>query len=185
MRIVSGKFRGKKIRAPKHLPVRPTTDMAKESLFNILNNKLYFEEVSVLDLFAGIGSITLEFISRGSTSVTAVEKHPECVAFLQKTIDELALDSKEGVAVVRADVLSYLTKAYGKTDVIFADPPYEYEHYDEIIRLVFDRELLAEDGCLIVEHDERRSFDQHPHFKERRKYGGVAFSFFALDEVDD
>ncbi|MCH8546988.1 MAG: RsmD family RNA methyltransferase, partial [Cryomorphaceae bacterium] len=151
----------------------------------ILNNKIYFEEVTVLDLFAGIGSITLEFISRGSTRVTAVEKHPECVTFLLNTIHELALDDKEGFAVVRADVMSYLAKAFNKNDIIFADPPYEYEHYDEVIRLVFDRELLSEGGMLIVEHDQRRSFDQHPYFQEMRRYGGVAFSFFSVGEDAD
>lgn len=176
MRIISGRFRGKGIRAPKNLPVRPTTDMAKESLFNILNNRLFFEDVALLDLFCGIGSISLEFASRGCSDITAVDSHGDTIRFLKKTIDELQI---EGINVVRADALSYLRNSYGSYDVVFMDPPYEYPEYEEIVRLILDRGLLKEGGLLIVEHDRRQSFLDHPNFIEHRKYGGVEFSLLA------
>lgn len=176
MRIISGKYRGKAVRAPKHLPVRPTTDMAKESLFNILNNRIFFEDVCLLDLFCGIGSISLEFASRGCTQITAVDNYGDTIRFLKKTVEELNI---EGINIIRADALNYLRNSYGSYDLIFMDPPYEYPEYDEVIRLVFDRNLLNEEGILIVEHDRRQSFTEHPNFVEHRKYGGVEFSLFA------
>jgi 16S rRNA (guanine(966)-N(2))-methyltransferase RsmD len=175
MRIISGSMRGKHIRAPRDLPVRPTTDMAKEGLFNILNNRIFFEDVTVLDLFSGIGSITLEMLSRGCQQIKAVDSHRGCVLFLQKILEDIGA---EGVEVVKADAMAFLRGAYETYDIVFADPPYEFPDYDEIIRLVFDRALLTPDGMLVVEHDRRRDFSQHPMFTEQRNYGGVSFSFF-------
>ena len=119
MRIISGKYKGKRIVAPKNLPVRPTTDMAKEALFNILNNTYYFDSISVLDLFSGIGSISLEFASRGTTDLTAVDMHTGCTRFLEKVSGELELP----IRVLKADAFSFLSKTNRKFDVIFADPP--------------------------------------------------------------
>ncbi|MCC5918244.1 MAG: 16S rRNA (guanine(966)-N(2))-methyltransferase RsmD [Cryomorphaceae bacterium] len=178
MRIISGKLRGKIIRAPKNLPVRPTTDMAKESLFNILNNRVYYEDMEVLDLFCGIGSISLELFSRGVASVTAVDHHGATIQFLKKTIEDLSITN---ITLQRADVLGFLRTAYRKYDFIFADPPYDFPEYDEVIRMVFDREMLKEAGFLVVEHDRRQNFKDHPYFFEHRKYGGVEFSFFSKD----
>lgn len=175
MRIVSGSHRGKIIRAPKNLPVRPTTDMAKEGLFNILTNRFFFEDIRALDLFCGIGSISLELASRGTPHIQAVDNHGPTIAFLKKTVEELHFS---GIEITRADVLTYLKSAYQTYDFIFADPPYEYPEYDEVIRLVLDRELLNEGGFLVVEHDRRHSYTDHPNFFEHRRYGGVEFSFF-------
>ncbi len=176
MRIVSGKYKGKRIDAPRKLPVRPTTDMAKEALFNILNNRYFFPELSVLDLFSGIGSISLEFASRGCEDITSVDAHAGCVSFLDATSEKLEADIK----CIRSDALSYLRKTPKKFDLIFADPPYDLER-EELIQLVdqvMDRELLKEDGALILEHSTRMKLDDNPFFAESRKYGGSSFSFF-------
>jgi 16S rRNA (guanine966-N2)-methyltransferase len=175
MRIISGTHRGKIIRAPRHLPVRPTTDMAKEGLFNILANRIFFEDIRALDLFCGIGSITLELASRGTTHIQAVDNHGQTTAFLKKTVEALRYT---GIEIIRADVLSYLNSSFQTCDFIFADPPYDFPEYDEVIRLVLDRGMLSEDGFLVVEHDRRHSFTGHSNFFEHRKYGGVEFSFF-------
>ncbi len=177
MRIVSGKYKGKRIEAPKNLPVRPTTDMAKEALFNILNNRYYFDEISVLDLFAGIGSISLEFASRGCTDVTSVDRHPGCVKFLEKTSQALGAE----LQCLKSDVFDYLKKTGKKFDVIFADPPYDLEkaEFESLVNLVMERELLKPDGSLILEHGSKMSFAEHLSFEESRKYGGSSFSFFS------
>jgi 16S rRNA (guanine(966)-N(2))-methyltransferase RsmD len=177
MRIVSGKYKGKRIDAPRKLPVRPTTDMAKEALFNILNNRYYFEDLKVLDLFSGIGSISLEFASRGSSQVTAVDAHSGCVSFLKSTSDKL----DAGIKCIRADALDYLKKVSEKYDLIFADPPYGLERNEFILLVdqVMERELLTEEGILVLEHSSRMKFKELPNFVESRKYGGSSFSFFA------
>ncbi len=177
MRIISGKYRGKRIDAPRKLPVRPTTDMAKEALFNILNNRYYFEDLSVLDLFSGIGSISLEFASRGCKDITSVDAHSGCVAFLDATSRDLDADIK----CIRSDALSFLRKTPKKFDLIFADPPYDLdrEEFVQLVDLVMERGLLKEDGILILEHSTRMKLEDIPHFVEQRKYGGSSFSFFA------
>ena len=176
MRIISGRYKKKRISAPKNLPVRPTTDMAKEALFNILNNHYYFDQISVLDLFAGIGSISFEFASRGTTRVTSVDKHPGCVKFLDKIIEELSFD----IQTVKTDAYTYLEKANQKFDIIFADPPYEFsvEQFQKIIDLVFEKDLLNENGMLIIEHAKQTDLSQNSTFQNSRKYGGNMFSFF-------
>jgi len=176
MRIVAGKFRSRRINAPNNLPVRPTTDMAKEALFNILNNSYHFEDLSVLDLFAGIGSISFEFASRGCTDITAVDAHFGCIKFLEKTSNELEIDLK----TIKSDVFSFLERSTQSFDVIFADPPYDMEA-DKFIKLcndVFDRNLLKPDGTLIIEHGKQTVLSEHPKFDSARKYGGNVFSFF-------
>jgi len=177
MRIVSGKYKGKRIDAPKKLPVRPTTDMAKEALFNILNNRYFFQDLSVLDLFSGIGSISLEFASRGCQDITSVDAHPGCVAFLDATSEKLGAALK----CLRSDALSYLRKTPKKFDLIFADPPYDLEREDlvQLVDQVMERELLKDDGMLILEHSSRMKLEDNPYFEESRKYGGSSFSFFA------
>jgi len=176
MRIVSGKFKGRRITAPSNLPVRPTTDMAKEALFNILNNSYFLEEVSVLDLFAGIGSISFEFASRGCTDIVAIDAHFGCIKFLEKTNNQL----DAGLQTVKSDVFSFLEKNTRKFDIIFADPPYdmEQERFERLVSLVFDKNLLHEDGILIVEHGKQTELSGLPNFEQARKYGGNVFSFF-------
>ncbi len=176
MRIVSGKFKGRRIKAPNNLPVRPTTDMAKEALFNILNNSYYFDELSVLDLFAGIGSICLEFASRGCSDVVAVDAHSGCTKFLEKTSKELEAD----IMTLKSDVFTFLERSPRNFDLIFADPPYdmEIEKFNRILSLVFDRNLLKEEGALIIEHSKQTDLSEHPQFEQSRKYGSNVFSFF-------
>ncbi|WP_315102230.1 RsmD family RNA methyltransferase [Capnocytophaga sputigena] len=176
MRIISGKNKGKQLIAPAKLPVRPTTDFAKEALFNILNNYYYFDELSVLDLFAGTGNISYEFASRGCPSLIAVDSHSGCVQFINKTARELDYP----ITVLKADVYEYLKRTLQRFDVIFADPPYELpiEKFTEIAELIFERDFLNENGTLIIEHSSRTDLSNLPHFVTSKKYGGCVFSMF-------
>ncbi|MEP6261775.1 MAG: RsmD family RNA methyltransferase [Gillisia sp.] len=177
MRIISGQHKGKRITAPKKLPIRPTTDFAKEALFNILNNRFNFKDLEVLDIFSGSGNISYEFGSRGAGPITSVDENIECVKFIKKTADELDLN----ITAVKSDVFKYLEKAPIKADVIFADPPYDMdvETLQKIVAFTFDRGLLKEDGELIIEHSKRLDLSATPHFVEIRKYGNSVFSFFS------
>lgn len=176
MRIVSGIHKGRRITAPKKLPVRPTTDFAKEALFNILNNQYRFSRLSVLDLFSGTGNISYEFASRGAESIIAVDAHFECVKFINKTAEELALS----ISTVKSDVLKYLSATTANVDIIFADPPYDFEleMLQKLADTVFEKDLLKEDGVLILEHHKRTELSSVEHFSEARKYGNSMFSFF-------
>ena len=176
MRIISGSHKGKRIQAPKKISARPTTDMAKEALFNILNNMIYFEDLEVLDLFAGTGNISYEFASRGAGTITSVDRDPKCTSFIAKTSQSLEFPIK----AVKSDVFSFLNKIKAKYNIIFADPPYQMsaEEFEKIIKLVFERELLLEEGILILEHSKHTDLSNTAHFKESRKYGGSMFSFF-------
>lgn len=178
MRIVSGNLKGKKITAPKKLPVRPTTDFAKEALFNILNNHYHFSGLQVLDLFSGTGIIAYEFGSRGAEAITSVDAHHECVRFISKTSDELDLP----IAAVKSDVLKYLSSTNVSYDIIFADPPYDFEveALQKIVDITFKQGLLQEDGVLIIEHSKKIDLSHLDHFTENRKYGNSVFSFFYL-----
>ena len=175
MRIIGGTYKGKQLTAPKNLPVRPTTDFAKEGLFNILNNKVDFEGITVLDLFAGTGNITLEFASRGAAKVYAVDKHTPCINFIRDTAKTLKLSM---VATERADVFKYLEKSYAPVDLIFADPPYELETIPQIYDLVFANNWLKPEALLIIEHGPKTKLDDKAFYLETRKYGNVNFSFF-------
>ncbi len=175
MRIISGYLKGRRIVAPANLPVRPTTDMAKESLFNILNNRIDFEEVTVLDLFTGIGSISFEMVSRGAKQVTAVDLNFKCVEFINKKCKELEIDN---MFAIRSDVFTFLQRTKTQYDVIFADPPYELPNLQEVPGLILEKNLLKEGGILIVEHPQSINFSDDPRLKEHRKYGKVNFSFF-------
>ena len=176
MRIVSGRLKGRRIIAPKKLPVRPTTDMAKEGLFNILNNRIRFAEIEIIDLFAGIGSISFEFISRGTERVTAVDANYDCIKFLTKTSEELDLD----LSIIKSDVFDFLEKTSQKADLIFADPPYDLslEDFENIEEKVRSKSLLKDDGLLIIEHSKHTSLEHLQHFTEQRRYGNSVFSFF-------
>ncbi|SDG92966.1 RsmD family RNA methyltransferase [Psychroflexus sediminis] len=176
MRIVSGRLKGRRLIAPKKLPVRPTTDMAKEALFNILNNRIRFQELEVIDLFAGIGSISFEFISRGTQRVTAVDANIDCIKFLTKTSEELDLD----LDIIKSDVFEFLEKTTLKADLIFADPPYDLptEEFEKIENIIRERSLLNEEGVLIIEHSKHTSLQHINTYSEQRKYGNSVFSFF-------
>lgn len=174
MRIISGKNKGRHIKAPDNLPVRPTTDMAKESLFNILNNYFYFEAVTVIDLFAGTGNVSLEFASRDAVSVLAVDIHQPCVNFIKKMAGELKYLN---LTAIKADAFSFLEHQKLPVDIIFADPPYDMEGIEKIPQLVFERNLLKPDGWLVIEHKKEVDFSNHPKFYQHRHYGRVNFSF--------
>jgi 16S rRNA (guanine(966)-N(2))-methyltransferase RsmD len=178
MRIISGKYKSRRLTAPSKLPVRPTTDMAKEALFNILNNRFYFDEITFLDLFAGTGNISYEFASRGCEKITAVDADFGCVQFINKTSEELEMN----ITTLKSDVFSFLEKTALKLDVIFADPPYDIglEDFERIPELVFKNELLLEDGILIIEHSKQTDLSHIANFINKRKYGGNIFSFFEL-----
>ena len=174
MRIIGGRHKGKTIKVPKGLPVRPTTDFAKEGLFNILTNRIDFEEVSVLDLFSGTGHISLEFASRGSKNQVAVDSSFKCAGFLRAISQELGYN----IQAVKADVFDFLKSGSSRYDLIFADPPYDLENIAMIHQLVFDKNLLLEDGLLIIEHGPKTHLDTLKGFLQQRKYGNVNFSFF-------
>lgn len=178
MRIISGKHKGRNLIAPKNLPVRPTKDMAKEALFNILNNSYYFPDLRVIDLFAGTGNISYEFASRGVENILAVDVDMGCINYIDKVSTQLEL----GIKTLKSDVFSFLFKGTEKFDIIFADPFYSMELADfaKIPELVFNKEMLLEDGVLIIEHSKRTNLEHLPHFERSRKYGGSMFSFFKL-----
>ncbi|CAL2090640.1 RsmD family RNA methyltransferase [Tenacibaculum sp. 190524A02b] len=182
MRIISGKYKSKRISAPKNLPVRPTTDMAKESLFNILNNLYYFDSISVIDLFAGTGNISYEFASRGTENIYAIDAHFNCIKFINQISKELDL----GITTYKSDVYNFLEKTPLKVDIIFADPPYDFkeEEFLKIADLTFERGLLNEEGTLIIEHSKHTDLSNHPYFSYDKRYGGNVFSFFEINTED-
>lgn len=175
MRIIGGKLKGKQFNAPAKLPVRPTTDMAKEALFNILNNTYDFENCNVLDLFSGTGSISIEFASRGIKHVTSVDKHPGCVQWLKSMAEKYGLAE---IDAQKADTFKFLEQDTNQYELIFADPPYDLPNIPLIPQLVMKNGLLTENGTLIVEHPPMLKLNQFPGFTEVRKYGNSSFSFF-------
>jgi 16S rRNA (guanine966-N2)-methyltransferase len=178
MRIVSGRYKRRIISPPKNLPVRPTTDMAKESVFNIMGNYIDFKGCSVLDLFAGTGNISYEFVSRGCPSVTAVDKDFGCVRFIRETATKLEMNE---LTVVKQDVFRFLDNIKTTYDLIFADPPYNMENIVELCNKVFEKQLLKAGGWLIIEHPAEIDFSNEYHFYEHRKYGRVNFSLFKME----
>ena len=175
MRIISGSNRGRRINPPQNLPVRPTTDFAKEGLFNILNNKLDFDEISVLDLFAGTGNISFEFASRGAITIKSVDINNKCIDFINKTAMNLKFSNLRGI---KSNVFQYINNSIENFDLIFADPPYDLDESSTIPDLIFENKLLKEDGIFIMEHSRNLSFADHEKFMEHRKYGNVNFTFF-------
>lgn len=159
---------------PRDLPVRPTTDFAKEGLFNILANRIDFEGIEVLDLFSGTGHISLEFSSRGASRVLSVDKHFKCVSFLRDTAAQLGL----GVTTVKEDVFRFLAACHDKFDLIFADPPYDLPNIPDIHKHVFENGMLKENGMLIIEHGPGTDLSTLEGFTNSRRYGNVNFSFF-------
>ncbi len=182
MRIISGTFKGKRLQAPKNLPVRPTTDMAKEGLFNILNNRYYFDELNVLDLFSGTGNIAYEFASRGSIYITAVDAHFGCIKYIENTSKELEFP----INAIKMDVFTYLEKTADSFDLIFADPPYDMDvaDFNKLKEITFERGLLNPGGSLIIEHEKHTKLKEDEDFLENRKYGSSVFSFYNKEEEE-
>lgn len=174
MRVIGGKYKGKYFNV-KGFKSRPTTDKAKEGLFNILNNRYYFEDLKVLDLFSGTGSISFEFASRGSNDVTLVEKNFNHYRAISKFLKD---EKIEEIKAFKADTFKFLEKTEETYDLVFADPPYDLPNLNEIPDKVFDNNILNENAILIVEHPIEVDFSEHPRFVENRSYSRVNFSFF-------
>ncbi len=175
MRIIGGELKGRKFAIPASFPVRPTTDFAREALFNILMSRFSFEGLRVLDLFTGTGSIALECWSRGARDISAVDRHPGCCAFLNRLAVQLGA---EEIAVYRSDALGFIKADRKKTwDFIFADPPYNSVEYQDLASAVTSPEILALGGLAVIEHGGRKDSKEWPGFEEDRRYGGVYFTF--------
>jgi 16S rRNA (guanine(966)-N(2))-methyltransferase RsmD len=179
MRIVSGKYKSRRFELPGSFKARPTTDFAKENLFNILSNMLDFEDIDALDLFSGTGSIAFEIASRGASEVVAVEKEPAHFAFIVKVKKTL---NDNAVKPVRTDALRFIATARRRFDFIFADPPYALRELPEIPDRIFSANLLTDNGLFVLEHPKQYDFSAHPYFLQHREYGSVNFSFFSISE---
>ena len=183
MRVISGKYKRRRFEVPHTFKARPTTDFAKESLFNVLNGYMDFEDgIIALDLFAGTGSISLELLSRGCSRVVCIEKEPAHYAFICKVMKEV---KAENCIPIRGDVFKYIAKSPEQFDFIFADPPYALAELDTLPDLIFSHKLLKEGGLFVLEHGKNQNFKEHPHFIERRVYGSVNFSFFGIKDPED
>ncbi len=182
MRIISGIYKRRRFEVPRTFKARPTTDFAKENLFNVLNHYIDFDGATVLDLFAGTGSISIELVSRGCERVISLEKEPLHHAFISKVLKELKTDK---CIPVRGDVFRFLERCTERFDFIFADPPYELKELEKLPSLVFERDLLKEDGIFVLEHGKKNHFEDDPHFIEHRSYGSVNFSFFKAKVTTD
>ncbi len=180
MRIISGKYKGRRIFPPKGLPVRPTTDMSKEALFNVLNNHFSFDGLKVLDLFAGTGNISFEFASRGSTPITSVDADFGCVKFIK----QVAAEYDFNIAATKSDVFQFLERNKATYDIIFADPPYglDQKTFEKVVLTVFEKEALHDDGMMIIEHSKYTKLDHLIHFSFKKSYGGSIFSFFEMEK---
>ena len=176
MRIIGGNLKSIRFEPPKNIPTRPTTDFAKEGLFNMLNNSFYFDDIKVLDLFGGTGSISYEFHSRGCEDITTVEIFPKCVDFIKKTVEH---HNMKGMKVLKMDVFRFIESAHQKFNVIFAGPPYPLPNLNTIPNLIFQYGLLEGNGWFILEHNPNHNFDNHPHFLKKKNYGTTIFSVFS------
>ncbi|MCH5231111.1 MAG: RsmD family RNA methyltransferase [Muribaculaceae bacterium] len=179
MRIISGKYGRRRFDVPRNITARPTTDFARENLFNVLENLDGFEDKSACDLFAGTGAVSFEFLSRGCDYVTAVEKAPVQTAFIKKVAETLGDDH---LHIVRGDVFRFIEENSRAYDYVFADPPYDHERFEEIPQLILESALVKPGTVVIIEHSKNRDFSQLPGFNQRRVYGSVNFSLFIIQE---
>ncbi|MBQ9230032.1 MAG: RsmD family RNA methyltransferase [Prevotella sp.] len=175
MRIITGKYKGRHFEIPRSFKARPTTDFAKENIFNVLNGYVDFEDATALDLFSGTGSITLELLSRGCSHVVSVEMDRDHHRFIQDCLRKL---NTQACIPIRGDVFRFLKSCKQQYDIIFADPPYALKELPTIPDLIFEKDLLKSDGIFVFEHGKDHDFSQHPHFVEHRSYGSVNFSLF-------
>lgn len=177
MRVITGKYKGRHFDVPRTFKARPTTDFAKENLFNVLMGYIDFEGASALDLFAGTGSITLELLSRGCSRVVSVEKDPLHYRFITSFLEKLG---DEAAVPVKGDVFKFLASIHEQFDFIFADPPYTLPNIADLPDLVLERDLLSPEGVFVLEHGKANDFKDHPHLIDHRSYGSVNFSFFQV-----
>ncbi len=176
MRIVSGTHKGRRFKPGKNFKARPTTDFAKENLFNVLSNFLNFRGLEILDLFGGTGGISYEFASREAKSVTCIELNYKHFSFVKKTASEFGFNQ---IQPIKTDVFSFVKSCKQKFDLIFADPPFDMKNINELPQLIFENQLLNTHGIFLLEHGRNHDFSTHPNFTEKRIYGSVNFSFFA------
>ena len=176
MRIIGGNSGGIRINLPKNLKLRPTTDRCKEALFNILNNEFDFKSIKILDLFSGSGGISYEFASRGTKKIISVDKNIKSLNFIKKYSEGQKFD----ITLIRSDVFMYIKKIDTEFDIIFADPPYNFEKakYLKIISEIFKKNCIKSDGYLIIEHSSKKDFNKNHNFNKSKKYGDSSFSFF-------
>jgi len=175
MRVISGRFKGRRFQAPSNIKARPTTDMAREGLFNVLNQKIDLQGLSILDLFAGTGAVSLEFLSRGAEQVTAIDIDITSKKHLEKIKKDWEI---KNLKVVKADVLGLAKKANQNFDIVFADPPYGHKRFNEIPDIILNSGWLKNDGLFILEHSSDFDFSPHPMFLDHRNFGNVNFTFF-------
>ena len=180
MRIVGGKYRGRVFSPSKTFKARPTTDMAKESLFNVLQNLIDFESVKALDLFSGTGSISYELASRGCINVTAVEINLAHIQFIKEVIERLG---EKNIRLVKSNAFVFAARINEQFDFIFADPPYDHPKFPEVADLIFNNQLLKPGGIFVLEHSGQFDYSNHPNFKELRRYGSVHFSLFTTESM--
>lgn len=176
MRIISGKLGGRVIKPPTNMPkTRPTTDIAKEGLFNILQHNIDFQDIKTLDLFGGTGSISYELFSRGATDLTIVEKDSTMFAFIEKTITALHI---EGLKCMKMDVFHFLAQCTAQYNFIFAGPPYALTNIDELPKIIIEKNILKQNGWFVLEHTPRNNYSKYEKFVQQRNYGTTIFSFF-------
>ena len=173
MRIIRGKYGRRRFDVPKNITARPTTDFARENIFNVIENLIDIDGIEALDLFAGTGAITLELLSRGAARVTAVEKAMTQYAFIRRTAEQLG---EQNLNLIKGDVFKFLAAPHEKFDFIFADPPYDLPRFGEIPQLVLQADILKPDGFFIIEHSRAYDFSTLPGFVDHRIYGSVNFS---------
>jgi 16S rRNA (guanine966-N2)-methyltransferase len=176
VRIVRGIYKARRFSPPKSFPSRPTTDYAKEGLFNVLEHRLDLVNLDILDLCAGTGNISIEFLSREAGNVTSVDKHPICIRYMYKLLKELGIGDEWQIA--KNDVLQFVDKTPSKYDLIFADPPYDLTFHGQLVQGIFDRQLLNPNGWVVIEHGRQTDLSALPHFLDVRQFGNVYFSFF-------
>ena len=183
MRIISGQYKGRRISPPKNLPVRPTTDMSKEALFNVLNNYFDIEGLKILDLFSGTGNISYEFASRGSQNITSVDADFGCIKFIKQTATEFDFN----IAAIKSDIFAFIEKCQSSYDIIFADPPYALEQkvFEKIVISIFEKSLLNENGMMVIEHSKYTKLDHLDNFSFKKTYGGSIFSFFEFENSNN
>ena len=177
MRIVGGIFGGRRFSPPARIPARPTTELAKEGLFNMLNNMIDFEGIKTLDLFGGTGSISYELASRGAADLTLVERDLTTIEFIKKTVRELGIEDQ--LHIIRGEVFKFMKQCTDQYQFIFAGPPYALESIDELPLYVFERKLLQPGGIFVLEHTPRNDYQKHPNFVRMKNYGTTVFTFFA------
>jgi 16S rRNA (guanine(966)-N(2))-methyltransferase RsmD len=181
MRIVGGSLGGRRFQPPPNIPARPTTDLAREALFNILVHMIDFEGLAALDLFGGTGGVSYELASRGAETVTIVEQDGTSVQFIKKTAEALKIE--EALKIIRGDVFRFLKNDEGHYGLVFADPPYALPRMGDLLNMMLPR--LSEDGLAVLEHDTRHSFESHPHFLKAKAYGDTIFTFFTAQPKTD